>query len=217
LKFNQGLKTSCHQPVRRSLALLTIFLGCNAVSARAGLLLDFTGGFDTTFGGNATVGWEFTVSSPMLLSGLGYFDFGANGLANAHDVGIWNSANPSLLLASTTVTSGSTPVSSISGAGQWLFNSITSITLSPGTYVLGATIVANDTDRQFIAATAATISGATFVQGRDISSTSLLYPSPAATQNDGIFGPNAEVSPVPEPCSATLIALGFGALWWRKK
>src|SRR4051812_42963539 len=96
---------------------------------QAALLLDFTGGNANTFGGNTTVGWEFTLNSPMLVDGLGFWDHGSDGLVNTHDVGIWNSSNTALLLTSTTVTNGSsTPVASTSTAGRWLFNNIPSIT-----------------------------------------------------------------------------------------
>ena len=136
---------------------------------QAALLLDFTGGNANTFGGNATVGWEFTLNSPMLVDGLGFWDHGSDGLVNAHDVGIWNTSNTALLLASTTVTNGSsTAVASTSSTGRWLFNNISAITLSPGTYVVGATIIAFDADSQRINASASMLSGATFVQARNI-------------------------------------------------
>ena len=190
--------------------LAATFLQVSPQCARADLLLDFTGGSANTFGGNATVGWEFTLSSPVLLNGLGFWDNGSDGLINPHDVGIWNSANPSTLLASTTLTTASsTAVASTSPTGRWLFNAIPSITLLPGTYVVGATIVSNDPDLQRFSATASLFSGATFVQARDISGATLTYPSPASVFNDGVFGPNLQVSPIPEPASTALFLCGL--------
>jgi hypothetical protein len=190
-------------------ALAATIMQVGPQQARADLLLDFTGGSANSFGGDATVGWEFTLSSPMMLNGLGFWDHGSDGLDHPHEVGIWNTANPSSPLATTIITSGSTPVASSSSAGLWLFNSVSSLTLSPGTYVVGATIVANDTDLQRFNATASLIPDATFVQALDIGASVLTYPLPASVFNDGVFGPNLEVSAVPEPTSAAILLCGM--------
>lgn len=181
---------------------------------QAALILDFTGGNANTFGGNATVGWEFTLNSPMLVDGLGFWDHSSDGLVNAHDVGIWNTSNTSLLVASTTVTNGSsTAVASTSSTGRWLFNNISAITLSPGTYVVGGTIIASDADSQRFNASALMLSGATFLQARNISSTGLLYPTPASVFNDGVFGPNIRGTLVPEPNMALMVLVATAAFY----
>jgi hypothetical protein len=190
-------------------ALAATLIHVSPQNARADLLLDFTGGNANTFGNNATVGWEFTLSSPVLLNSLGFWDNGSDGLINSHEVGIWNSANPATVLASTMVTSASTPVASSSPTGRWLFNGIPSLVLSPGTYVVGATIVNGDPDLQRFSATASLFPGATFVQSRDIGAPGLAYPSPAPVFNDGIFGPNLQVSAIPEPASAVILLCGM--------
>src|SRR5436309_2163862 len=89
------------RPLVTGLFLAVVVHLCPQV-VQAALLMDFTGGNANTFGGNATVGWEFTLSSPMLVDGLGFWDHAGNGLINAHDVGIWNTSNTALLLTSTT-------------------------------------------------------------------------------------------------------------------
>jgi hypothetical protein len=173
--------------------------------AHADLLLDFTGGSVNDFASAATAGWEFTLTTAVQLDALGFWDYNSDGLINSHTVGLWNSANPSTLLVSTLITSASTPVISPS-SGRWLFNAVPSMILSPGTYVVGATMVPNDADLLRQSSTASMLSGATFVQGRDVSSATLLYPSPAAPAlNDGLFGPNLQVSAIPEPDSALIL------------
>ena len=122
-------------------------------------------------------------------------------------MGLWNSSSPSVLLASTVVNNSSVVVSSTSAAGDWLFNSIAAPTLPAGTYVVGATSVAGDPDLQRQQTLAATAPGVTFVQAMDVGSPTLIYPSPAAVLNDGLFGPNIEISAVPEPAASALFGL----------
>src|SRR3954453_9194391 len=51
-----------------------------------------------------TLGWKFTTNSPITVDGLGYYDFGGDGLAVPHEVGIfYNAGNP---LASTIIAPG---------------------------------------------------------------------------------------------------------------
>jgi hypothetical protein len=67
--------------------------------------LSFTGG--GSFAAPAgTFGWTFTLTGTLTVTDLGWFDFGGNGLAASHDVGIW--ASDGTLLVSATVPSGTT-------------------------------------------------------------------------------------------------------------
>ena len=197
-----------YQPlaVAGALALLTASFQFGALAASS-LLLDFTGGSANTFGGSTTAGFQFTLATPMQVTGLGFWDEGANGLINNHTVGLWNSSSPSVLLASTVLNNSSTVVSSTSAAGDWLFNSIAPLTLPAGTYVVGATIAATDPDLLRQQTLAATAPGVTFVQAMDVGSPTLLYPSPAPVFNDGLFGPNIQISAVPEPATFALFGL----------
>jgi hypothetical protein len=98
-------------------------------------------------------------------------------------------------------------VSSTSAAGDWLFNSIAPLTLPASTYVVGATIAATDPDLLRQQTLSVTAPGVTFVQAMDVGSPALLYPSPAPVFNDGLFGPNIEISAVPEPTTFALFGL----------
>jgi hypothetical protein len=144
----------------------------------------------------------------MQVTGLGFWDEGANGLGTNHTVGLWNSSSPSVLLASTVVNNSSTAVSSTSPDGDWLFNNITPLTLQPGTYVVGATLIAGDPDLLRQQTLSITDPSVTFDQAMDVGNPSLLYPLPAPAFNDGLFGPNLQISDVPEPGTFALLGLG---------
>jgi hypothetical protein len=204
-------------------AALLVFLGVPG-QARAGLILDFTGGLETGPGSQARVfGWRFTVTSPITADGLGFWDDDANGLALDHQVGLWT-GDGSSLLASTTITNASTRVKSTSTEGRWLFNDIAPLTLLPGDYVLGATYQGNDTDRSRSAfVNIATIPEVTYRGPRRAQASTLAFPSEDPGVATGYFGPNLRASPaqvVPEPASLTLLGIGAVALFgygWRRR
>src|SRR5438552_3149843 len=100
-----------HNLLRPLLAALALF--APAPSVRAGVMLDNTGGIAINATADVVGGYLFRVTSSITVSGLGLWDEGGNGLAQNHDVGLWNS-NGSILLASTTITNASTPVASAS-------------------------------------------------------------------------------------------------------
>jgi hypothetical protein len=85
-----------------------------------------------------TVGWSFIVYEPRIVSLLGVYDAGADGLAVATEVGLWERemfGTNGYLLASATVPAGT------SGTlfGQFRYASIPELTLQPGVeYTLGA-------------------------------------------------------------------------------
>ena len=116
----------------RCLVAVCVVLGAATSASANPIALDVTS--DTTafsVGGFTNVGWQFSVNAPITIDGLGLFDFGGDGLSLSHQVGLWD--NSGTLLAQTTVTNGSTPVASLSNAGDWLFESITPIILLSGT------------------------------------------------------------------------------------
>src|SRR4051812_33929566 len=120
----------------RVIAAFGLLLSTAAVSSASTLGLDVTS--DTQIfapGVFHNIGWQFSVDAPITIDGLGLFDVNPAGLAESHQVGIWD--NSGTLLASTTVTSGSTFITSASNAGDWLFADIAPIVLVPGTYVTG--------------------------------------------------------------------------------
>jgi hypothetical protein len=66
---------------------------------------DVTGTFRD--GNDRVVGWEFTVGAQAInVTGLGFYDVGANGLLDLHDVGIYRLDGSESLVLSGTVASG---------------------------------------------------------------------------------------------------------------
>jgi hypothetical protein len=121
-------------------ALICIFSGLIHVSpSSASPIFDFTGSSgvgSAAAGRNGTVGWSFTLLTPMTVDGLGVWDENGNRLDDPQTVGLWTSGGT--LLSSATVNKSITPTPSSSSAGQWLFTSVTPFVLDPGDYVLGA-------------------------------------------------------------------------------
>jgi hypothetical protein len=215
---------------RRSLMLavfltLAPFAGGPVVAATCdSCVLDFTGGSTfQPFTQDSTVGWKFTVnpdSSTITIGGLGIFDFGKDGLAESHQIGLWDTgATPTLLASATINNTNSTVVASSSSAGQWLFTPIkSSVDLTPGaSYVVGAFYALNSAD-SFMKTTSAptTISGVTFNEARASLTSGLQFPGSFTTEGGyGLFGPNlfiGAVPPVPEPETYAMLMAGLGLL-----
>jgi hypothetical protein len=191
-----------------------LFLGTQTRADDLGL--DFTGGNPATAQNNQTLGWEFNLSTTRTVTALGMFDVGADGLNSGHLVGIWTTGGT--LLGSVTVSNSSTPITSTSANGRWLFQSLGSpLTLAPGNYVLGVDYT--DVTDQVITSTNAPsmASSLTFVQGRFTSNPTAAFDFPDATfpTSGGHFGPDALFAAVPEPASLALVGAGFlGVGYW---
>lgn len=137
---------SPQNPGRSLVALIAVFLLPTSAMAD-GLAVDFTGGSGGFVGPPpSTVGFEFTVSSPITITGLGFWDEGSDGLAVSHEVGLWN-ADGSTLLTSTTVSNADFPEPSSSPDGVWLLRSVAPLDLQPGNYVVGTLVSDSDLTR----------------------------------------------------------------------
>jgi len=106
--------------------LLTLAVGQPSTAATIAVELG-SGGFQSADYGltSVTLGWGFSLTTPLTVTDLGYFD-GNLGLVDPHPVGIWDSIGN--LLATATVPSG--------GAGALVngfrFVPITPVTLGAG-------------------------------------------------------------------------------------
>lgn len=189
-----------------------IGLSTPGVDATAGLA-SFSGLTSNTTLTNNTFGYEFTTSVGLAVQSLGVFDAGFNGLAENHQVGIWEQGN-STALASVLIPAGS---SSALVNGFRYVDLPSTLALNAGTtYRIGALYLgAGDGFAECIAgcssATGQGISlGASFYSTPP--STSLVYPNAQTSVNPGYFGPNFRVKvevPGPLPIAGAVSAFGF--------
>ena len=214
-----------------SAALLTGMLctvpACVSPTLAQSLGMDVTAG---TFGdlspGPTTAGYSFTTSVPLTVIDLAFLDYESNGLANSHQVGLWNASGT--LLVSVTFASGTGASSMPSAQSNALFRllPITSLNLAPGTYMIGATYLNGDVDAVALFGNALPAPGITYGvdQWIDTSTSTLTFPSktnpPASHTDAAFFGPSFVVaSSTPEPGNF-VIPTGltvFGSLFaWRR-
>ncbi len=156
---------------------------------------------------DSTYGWKFTVGdTPLSVSRLGFFDAGLDGLTDAHQIGIWDTGGN--LITQATVPSGTGG----SLVGAYRFELASPATLSANTtYHIGAHSPApNDTAIMFEApqtyASEITYLGASYAPVSGFAPPSTSYGA-----SHGVFGPNLEFTPVPEPEHYALL-FGFGLL-----
>jgi hypothetical protein len=185
------------------------FAGTIAVTTTPGGVFSNTGTY--------TLGWSFSVNSPISVTSLGAYDDGSDGLNVAHDVGLWDSVGN--LLASATVPAG-TAGTLDSG---YRFVSISPLGLNAGsTYYVAAVYFSNDNDGWLQdPLTVVTAPQITYLSRQyEFSSGSLVFPDLAGSGTTGYFGGNFEfggAAALPEPASMALLAGGLGVLFAVRK
>jgi PEP-CTERM motif-containing protein len=177
--------------------------------------LSFTGG--SFFGATAgTFGWAFTLSGTITVNDLGYFDFGDNGLAASHDVGIWSSDGTLLVTATVPAGTAGTLI------GDFRYTFITPTLLPAGDYVIGGFESGSSGDPVVVAAATITpAAGITYGGSRSVAGAALTFPPGNASGfGNSYFGPNFLFS-VPEPASTGLLLFGSAAAsvltWLRRR
>jgi hypothetical protein len=222
-----------------TLAVAIVLLVTCGVS-HAGLMVTGDSGFAVANYDANAVGTVFTTGSTALsVTAVGFFDYQGNGLADSHEVRIYQMSssgynNPftAALLATATITSADTLVT-ISGDNAYRFQAITPVTLQPNTTYA---IVGKDTVNDYVpnwAAFAPVVDstlGLTNIHPQwaaGFSAIDVFGASAAPGQfgsgwdsafNDGAyFWPNVNMQVTPEPATMALLALGgIGAMLRRK-
>ncbi len=201
----------------RNISILSasLALAWAAAAPAAELAMDHSGGVSYFRGTFANFGWTFTTTEARRVSALGVFDRGADGLADQHQVGIWN-ANGDLVVSATV--KDQPLVMSSSAAGDWRFAAVSLTLLAPGTYTVGAYYPTNQDG--FIGSSAAnkavlsSASWLTFGEGRVTVGGTEFFTRPDTAVSDqfnpAFFGPNFMSQAVPEPASWAMMIAGFG-------
>jgi hypothetical protein len=214
--------TSLFRLTRGALVLAVL---ASAAPAHAGLLVDVQSGSAFQRGSFANFGYSVTFTDAVRVDALGLWDQGANGLVDAHQVGIWDSTGT--LLAQAVVDNASIPVTSVNPDHAWLFTPIAKLYLAPGTYKLGAYypstadqfVAALDTPPAQILLDPLAIYGDSFFTSGGTEFFTEPTSVGSTTWNPAFFGPNARVTAVPEPATLALMGLGLalaGRRWKRR-
>jgi uncharacterized protein (TIGR03437 family) len=161
------------------------------------------------------IGWDFTPSTPVAVSALGFWASSASGLAVSHDLIVYRDSDQSVVVPKTTVPAGCTPENS------FCYVAVSPVTLSAGTkYVIQGTWPPSTADG-FTASPQWSANGKTYGvagitadsritpgQGRYTSYTSTLA-FPASSDPRLFFGPNFKLASASAPtCTYSLSPSG---------
>jgi len=173
--------------------------------------LNFTGGTSYYYVTNPlpnTIGWQFTLSAPVSVTSLGFYQTVGNvDIVAPHDVGIWDASGNEV--ASGTVTPTDPDIQG------FLWDAISPVTLPAGTYQIGA-LVDNDDPYYANAASISSVPGVTYDGGVYLLG-AFGNPTSVGYEPDGRFGPDFMISSVPEPGAMTLLLLGLGGLGFLRR
>lgn len=169
-------------------------------------------GYGDVGGGNhAIFGWEFQPNAKLHVTKLGVYDFGYDGLAEAHQIAIWDVDEPTTPVASATIPAG---MVGEFAEGFWYVDVSSAILHAGRNYVIAAHYPTTaDYQISTLDNGRATFHPLVeFVTRRYLMTTpSLVYPT-GTSGSSGSFGPTFGFQVVPEPSTLLLAALGIAAV-----
>jgi hypothetical protein len=182
--------------------------------------VSFGSGASAGTNSDQSVGWQFNVLSGITVDGLGWYDFGFDGLSLGRTVGIWSPSGT--LLMSVFVPGGTTAALN----GQFRTVSVADFFLTPGNgYIIGGQNFANATD--FLAFNPSSITVNPSIQFVDATfsdfSATLVRPTQFSAAETGFFGPGFTIGAVtttPEPGTYAMVATGLlflAFVHWRRR
>jgi len=199
--------------MKRKFVLLTLGAALSAVaSANPAVSLTNASGPEAS---NVLLGWSFSTTTDVYVTGLGYVDLGADGMNSSHEIGIFDVAANSLV-TSATLAAGTASTK----LGDFRYATADGAKLSAGKrYMIVGT---NDsdlwtTDQHSIASFASEIVPDNY-SAFNYGVNSLQIPTQTYVYKQ-YFGPSFTYSaqPVPEPASMAALGLGAVALLKRRK
>jgi hypothetical protein len=184
------------------------FVALCSIQGRADTIaLNFTGGSAAPAFETATAAWAFSVSTPIELTQLGFWDRFDNGLQEAHVVTVWTSTGTQL--AQATIAAGTSPTLT---DGFRYVSLINPIMLPAGDYTIGGLYNSGSADLFVIsAATISPASGVTYAGSRFAIGDA--FPTGDAGGNPmSYLGPNFQFTAVATtPDSGSTFLLLFGS------
>jgi hypothetical protein len=165
-----------------------------------------------------TLGFSFTANTDIILTGLALFDSDQNGLAESHQIGLWNSAM--MLLTSTTVQAGAaSPL-----VDKFRVENVAPVLLAGGgTYFIGALFTSGSDPNIFPSDAVGfdTAPEVSFLDSQFAVGGTLSFPGSSVSADHAYFGPNFTFTTtvIPEPTTVMLLGsvmIAVGALARRK-
>jgi hypothetical protein len=190
------IKMHCLSRARITIVVCFLLLGPTSQSKADIPAFTFTSPTLDMTNGEWSLGYEFSVNSPITVTQLGFYDSGQDGLLQSHDVGIYDTSQN--LLVSGTVAAGTTDP---------LVDYIRYTTVAPTSLGIGVYFIAAATDTDNYTWDPSGLVSApqvTWLQDAFVLSSVLAFPSGGPDEHTGIFGPNFQFSAAPEPSSMAL-------------
>jgi hypothetical protein len=185
-------------------ALVAALIAFCPLQTRADTIaLSFTGGTSAFPNTDLTLGWAFTLSSPVLLTALGLWDQNNDGLSVSHAVAIFTST--ATLEAQVTIPSGT---------GATLTNGFRYVSFAPvvlpaGSYTIAGFISVGSEEFAGAASAITTAPGVTYAGSR--SEFGFAFPpGDVATTSNSYFGPNFQFTTPTSVRDAGTIGSLFG-------